>query len=32
MRDSKPGTRSPRFGVPASAWAAFLGYVAHDGA
>ncbi|MBA5223496.1 DUF397 domain-containing protein [Streptomyces griseoaurantiacus] len=31
LRDSKLGVRSPCFGVPVSAWAAFLGYVAHDG-
>jgi len=32
VRDSKLGDRSPRFGVPAGAWTAFLGYVARDGA
>ncbi|MDX3090886.1 MULTISPECIES: DUF397 domain-containing protein [Streptomyces] len=31
LRDSKLGVRSPRFAVPASAWAAFLGYVGRDG-
>lgn len=32
VRDSKLGAHSPRFGVPASAWTAFLGYVSHDAA
>ncbi|MGW0335704.1 DUF397 domain-containing protein [Streptomyces sp. NPDC003011] len=26
VRDSKLGARSPRFGVPADAWAAFVAY------
>ncbi|MGV9252762.1 DUF397 domain-containing protein [Streptomyces sp. NPDC003697] len=28
VRDSKLGTRGPRFAVPAGAWAAFLAYAA----
>jgi hypothetical protein len=32
VRDSKLGAHSPRFGVLASAWTAFLGYVSHDAA
>ncbi|MGW0768519.1 DUF397 domain-containing protein [Streptomyces sp. NPDC002676] len=30
VRDSKLGARSPRFGVPADAWAAFVTYAARE--
>ncbi|WP_112467908.1 DUF397 domain-containing protein [Streptomyces triticisoli] len=30
VRDSKLGTRSPRFAVPADAWSAFLVYAARE--
>ncbi|QEU92352.1 DUF397 domain-containing protein [Streptomyces kanamyceticus] len=29
VRDSKLGPRSPRFAVPAGAWAAFISYASH---
>ncbi|WP_367322740.1 DUF397 domain-containing protein [Streptomyces sp. HUAS ZL42] len=30
VRDSKLGTRSPRFTVPADAWTAFLAYASRE--
>jgi hypothetical protein len=30
LRDSKLGARSPRFDVPADAWASFAAYVSHE--